>query len=371
MHISIVEPLATGHRPRYVAALAGVIPENWTATYPAWFAPPPHRQAGAPGDGGSGSGHADVVVTLDSHRLLRRPRLPYRDAAWVALDMHSRPAALHPAFRRGTWSSRAKGVADLAFHVRAGRRTHLSIVYTNPLAHAVAKAARVRHAHFVPEPVEHLPVDNLRRPAEVDGHPLAMPQRQRERPWVAVCGYLDHRKGIDLLVQAIARLASGGHEIGLVIAGEARPDFRHELQALLRGVPFPVVRLDRHLSTSELAWVLNQVDIVALPYIQHMGSSGLLGSIITSMPDTSVVVSDFGWLGRVGGQAGCITFEDGSVDGLVAALSVGIRARDSTLVRPPDSWVEPTEFAKQMLQVIKRTTTNSRVSRRRRHHRFG
>jgi glycosyltransferase involved in cell wall biosynthesis len=107
-------------------------------------------------------------------------------------------------------------------------------------------------------------------PYPFDPSPFAdIPDAAHTGPTVAVVGRLEWRKGLDVLIEAAARLIDNGTEVKLVFAGqssgeiEGRPSgtWLEELAGRL-GVP---CRFEGHLSRSELKAVYQEARVVAVP----------------------------------------------------------------------------------------------------------
>lgn len=148
-----------------------------------------------------------------------------------------------------------------------------------------------RACRLMPEPIEEM--NAISR--EAARNLLRVPSEARV---IGVCGRLDTRKGIDLLLHAFAR-ARFGPEARLLMVGRAS----QEIQNLLEGEYAGLVRDRRILVHEDFAdgrkfeAVFHASDCIATPYPRHVGSSGIL--LRAARCGKPVLASDWGWVGWV------------------------------------------------------------------------
>lgn len=111
-------------------------------------------------------------------------------------------------------------------------------------------------------------------------------------------GVLDSRKGVDLLLQAFAARAPCAEEC-LLLAGRLDPYIARQWAVLCGKDPSlegRVVIADRFLSATDMRRYIAAVDVAAVVYPAHVGSSSvLLEAVAAGKP---VLGSQFGWVGH-------------------------------------------------------------------------
>jgi hypothetical protein len=161
------------------------------------------------------------------------------------------------------------------------------------------------------------------------------------------------RKGLDLLVEALVELCAGSRRpsrrIELDVAGRFEPSHtewgRRCLRRLERsGIRFRSYRERPPLDVLRLAYL--RADVLVLPYRRATGSSGFLGTAI-GFPHLTAIVSDYGALGAIARDSGCVTFRDSDADDLVRALRSVADSASAPQIRthelrrhfePADAW---------------------------------
>lgn len=124
---------------------------------------------------------------------------------------------------------------------------------------------------------------------------LNIPEHGR---YIGCAGYMDSRKGIDLLIAAFAQ-AQLGDDDRLLLAGQVDPGFR----PLIEGAFAPLIRsgrmisIDRYLTEAELHDAFAALDVVCAPYPLHTASASNV--IRAANADRPSLVSKRGWTGLI------------------------------------------------------------------------
>jgi len=133
-------------------------------------------------------------------------------------------------------------------------------------------------------------------------------------------GCLDFRKGADLLVEAFQR-ARLPQDASLLIAGELRTTHLLEniLSAQSRMGARRVRFYDQFLGSRAYWRLLNQMDVICLPYRKHIGPSGVFAQ--AALLGKIILTCDYGWLGWEGRKYNKgLVFKKDSLDSMVTAL---------------------------------------------------
>lgn len=145
-------------------------------------------------------------------------------------------------------------------------------------------------AKVMPEAIEEVPalsrVEARRRLGLKDGG-----------RYVVLAGRINRRKGADLLLRAFATAElKPGDRLLLVGAWEA--GLRREVRRLIHEARASdrLVTMDRYVSSGELTLALQAADVVAAPYVRHIGSASFV--VRAAALGRPVLGSDFGWIGR-------------------------------------------------------------------------
>ena len=121
----------------------------------------------------------------------------------------------------------------------------------------------------MPEPVEQVTVSSRERARRLLG-------LDADRVVVALIGFIDSRKGADLLLDASLHAATV-RPMTVVLAGRVSGDMIDVVQShrgATNGRRIKVI--NRFLSVDHMWQVIAASDILALPYRRHIGSSGVL-----------------------------------------------------------------------------------------------
>ncbi len=142
-----------------------------------------------------------------------------------------------------------------------------------------------------------------------------------------IIGCLDFRKGADLLLAAFQR-ARLPQSASLLIAGELRTT--HLLENILSAQARMGVRRlrfrDEFLGDRDYWRLLNQMDVVCLPYRKHIGSSAVFAQ--AALLGKIILTCDYGWLGWEGRKySKGLVFKNGSLDSMTAALEMAWKNR--------------------------------------------
>lgn len=143
---------------------------------------------------------------------------------------------------------------------------------------------------LIPEPVE---LDLGRSRAEARER-IGLDPRAR---YVGAVGAIDNkRKGSDLLLAAFASGLGAG--VKLLLVGKQNSTIKAalgtEYSALVQAGS--IVSLDSYVSQQDLSDAIASCDVVALPYRQHSGSSGI--AVRAAAARRPIVASGYGWLGE-------------------------------------------------------------------------
>jgi len=193
-----------------------------------------------------------------------------------------------------------------------------------------ALARRSRNVHIV-----HNAITQGVLPATPTGSPPDLPES--ERPRIAVIGRLSPEKGVDILLQALARLTADGRDVSAVIAGDGPERPRLETLVATLGLASRI----RFLGHVDDPWpIYAAVDLVVIP----SRSEGLPNVLLEALAaDVPVVATRVGAVPDVLAQPGSgIIVEPGSVDQLAAGLaraldtlhSADARAARAATLRP-------------------------------------
>ncbi len=296
----------------------------------------------------------DGVLLLEAHRLVRWlafRRGPDLGEAVVAVDMLVRDGMFgNPRAYVHGLRLRSFGAAWASWlsHETLARRLPVRYVRLNGWANRIGTRRLQARTVQLLDPVEHLP------PA---------PPLPKQRPiLISLLGVLKERKGIDLLVVALERLAQEGRvqpgDIEVAIAGQCDVGYEEELQRL-------VARLERsgfgtHLEIGvvpprTLSAVFGATDVLVLPYRSHFGGSGFLGTAF-DFPGLTVVCSDFGWLGHIAGAAGSILFRNGDAGDLARGLERALAERPHLDPERRLGYAEADSFGKLIWSLLPLTT---------------
>lgn len=314
-------PGGTGRYTReLLRALAETAPPNWTVSGVVSRHPDP-RDAVVPGVEGP------QVLPIPRRALIAmwQAGAPY----WPGGDAVHAPTPLAPP-RKRRGASLAITVHDtvpwshphtltprgVRWHqqmiARAMRRADVVVVPTQAVAHELARHVRG------PAEVRVIPHGVTEVLAAADPHgateiaALNLPGR-----YVLAVGTIEPRKGIDVLIEAIARLHANGDGPALVLVGQPGWGGLDPLELAARhGLPAGAVRVLGKLPDVELAAVLHGAAVLAAP--SHAEGFGLpvLEAMAAGIP---VVHSDAPALAEVAGGAG-VMVPRGDADALSGAL---------------------------------------------------
>ncbi len=194
----------------------------------------------------------------------------------------------------GTLKRRLMGRITLA----ALDRAPWTIVhYLDPIAfEAIIRrgGALGRRCRLMPEPVEPIervePIAARRR--------LGLPEDGR---YIGCAGFLEPRKGAEQLLAAFDAVPRPRDDRLLLIGR-----LSSSLDAMIRERNAPLVRsdrlivVDRYLSDQEFGLALSAMDVVGVPYVNHVGSSGIV--VRAPVVGRPLLGTDAGWVGRTIGR---------------------------------------------------------------------
>jgi glycosyltransferase involved in cell wall biosynthesis len=129
-------------------------------------------------------------------------------------------------------------------------------------------------------------------------------------------GFFDPRKGAGFLFKGFSR-ARFERPVKLLLAGKINdPDLAMEL---VKGSGSALEVIDKILTNEEYEEALGRMDILCLPYLSHIGPSGVFaqGASLGKV----MVASDFGWVGWEGKKYNKVAFfRDRDLDSLTRVL---------------------------------------------------
>lgn len=133
--------------------------------------------------------------------------------------------------------------------------------------------------------------------------PRSMPGAEPARTHFVLFGELTERKGLLVLLEALAALEpEAASRISVTIAGRMDPSLKPRAQALAveatQRAPHLMLRIeDRRLPDAELDSLIGDCDVVLAPYQRFVGSSGVL--IWAAAHRKPVVTQNYGLLGHL------------------------------------------------------------------------
>jgi glycosyltransferase involved in cell wall biosynthesis len=141
-------------------------------------------------------------------------------------------------------------------------------------------------------------------------------------------GMIEEYKGIDTLLTAFAQLPPG-LDAELLIAGECRdPSLKASLSALGRRSTLPVSLRFERIAEAEVSSLLENADVMVLPYRQSSTSGSALLALTYGRP---LIVPDLPGLAELPDEA-AVRY-DRTADGLAGALADLIRADADVLAK--------------------------------------
>jgi len=176
--------------------------------------------------------------------------------------------------------------------LRASRWNVLHFIDVIAYRHLLARGGNLaRRARLLPDPVERTPETSKSAARRA----LGIPEDGR---YVASTGTLTARKGIRLLLHAFqhAKLRPTDR---LLLTGKCDA----EIRALVDGPYAPLLRsgrvilFDRYLEQHELPLTLSAADLVATPYMGHVGVASIV--IRAASVGRPIVANDSGWIGSI------------------------------------------------------------------------
>ncbi len=365
MRVLLYETSADGHRLAYVASLLpdllSLIPDITVALpkcdlaspeYESWLRPFADRVTIDAFDTGkvqfrpaTGGDRAKYLLQSIAKARAEHVYVPSADGLAQSITHHL-PSRLARGFEseaglhRGAFAYATHGLAawkqsaSLAL-LAASPWNLLHFVDVIPYLWIRARGGRLAaRSRMLPDPVrrlaEHRKVDARKA--------LGIPEDGR---YVASTGLMTARKGIALLLHAMdtAPLRSDDR---LLLTGRFDPAMR----ALIDG-PYAhlvksgrVIVVDRYLYEHELALTLSAADLVATPYIGHVG----IASIVTRAASVGrpILANDTGWNGVIVPRVGLGWTCSATADGIAAKLPAALD--DAMTYTPPPSAVRFLEF---------------------------
>ncbi|HJQ58686.1 MAG TPA: glycosyltransferase [Vineibacter sp.] len=165
------------------------------------------------------------------------------------------------------------------------------------------------------------------------------PATAARRYGLVLFGYLTERKGLLVMLDALARIRPAtASQIAVTIAGRIEPALRDTVAARVRHItavrPGLALRIDdRWLAADELDRLVRDSDIVLAPYQRFVGSSGVL--LWAARAGLPLLTQDFGLLGRLVRDHGLgLTTDTTDPARLAAAIERMIADGPATFVVP-------------------------------------
>jgi len=205
------------------------------------------------------------------------------------------------------WKMRLYNQLDRILLRRADRLVVLSEENRRAFADAAERLRLIHNASF---------------PIPPDGEPVRLDHLRREgRPLIAAVSRLSPEKGLDLLIEAVARLSAAGKPVSLVIAGDGQERTALERQAETLGIGDRVHFLGMVRNVTSL---YSQVDAVVLP--SRPGREGLPNVLLEAMrADAPVVATAAGSVPEVLAVPGSGELvRPGDVDALVEGIGAAL-----------------------------------------------
>ncbi|WP_134499181.1 glycosyltransferase [Microvirga pakistanensis] len=214
------------------------------------------------------------------------------------------------------WKVQFYNVIDRALLRRADRLVVLSEENRNAFRDVAERVRLIHNASF---------------PIPPDGEPVRLGHlRQGGQPLIAAVSRLSPEKGLDLLIEAVARLAAAGRPISLVVAGDGQERDALERQAAALGVQDRVHFLGL---VQNVASLYSEVDVVVLP--SRPSREGLPNVLLEAMrADVPVVATAAGSVPDVLAVPGSGELvQPGEVDALVQGIEAALtRGREPEAV---------------------------------------
>lgn len=203
-----------------------------------------------------------------------------------------------PSFHYGEIGSPSLSAQETLSRWR--KRALLQTMLTNPSLHtlfeldeyAVPAIRRLRPRRDV---AVHLP-EPLSPFSTAVPSPL-LSQVEPGRRSLVLFGALDERKGLLVMLEALLQLRADEQErVALVLAGKlVQPELRPRINAFRQNTQVQLLFEDRFLNDVEIQPLLGQADLNLVPYVGHVGSSGIL--VRTATAGKPVLATNFGLVG--------------------------------------------------------------------------
>lgn len=215
--------------------------------------------------------------------ILFRPTLHYKDFAG----------------HRTTWrttvrTSRETVLWRLALQHRAIRTLFTLDPLAAPALQQVTRRAKVTH---LPDPIEFQPAP---RP-QIAALRQQLGIEQQRRP-ALLFGFLEERKGIYPLLEALALLPSATQaQLCLLlvgqVAGKEQAKLRQRIAEMSQTTAVQVKLYDQFVPEADVPSYFQLADFVLAPYQEHVGSSGIL--LWAAAAGKPVLASDYGLMGEL------------------------------------------------------------------------
>lgn len=152
--------------------------------------------------------------------------------------------------------------------------------------------------------------------------PALLRRAKPERKTLLLFGALDTRKGLIVLLDAVEGLPQAAQErLTLVLAGKlVEESLRPRVEQALEHARLHVLFEDRFLDEAEILPLIEAVDLNVLPYVGHLGSSGVL--VRAAHAGKPVIASDYGVVGAHVNRYGLgLTVDTNTPEALAEALA--------------------------------------------------
>ncbi|QDU33611.1 Glycosyl transferases group 1 [Poriferisphaera corsica] len=112
---------------------------------------------------------------------------------------------------------------------------------------------------------------------------------------LGIAGLIDARKGVPRLIDAFEKTCADNHGTKLLLAGKHRENVIKHLSEKNEALRERVICLNRYLSDEEFRAFFNAVDVVCVPYPDHVGSASLV--LRAAQAGKLVLGTDRHWIG--------------------------------------------------------------------------
>jgi glycosyltransferase involved in cell wall biosynthesis len=218
-----------------------------------------------------------------------------------------------------------------------------------PAVQALSPRAKVRP---LSDPVHNYPLEA--REVEAKRKELGI---EPGRTVLLLFGYLDDRKGIEPVLEAIGRLSpQESTQLCLLLAGPLTTDYRQQVERLVAALPgqAQVIRYFQEIKGRDIQVFFALSDYVLTLYQRHIGMSSVV--VRAAVAGKPLLSSDFGYMGALVRQEQLGTVVDSeSVEAITEALRRALTGQvpyDPTALQRLANENTPEAFARQLLREV-------------------